>query len=352
MLRFVAFVLAAELAAFATDGAAQSSGHTSHGTLAIGIRVASAGEAGPAYKSFERSLDTAMRSGTRPLDWALAATGSPNPSRTIGASTPRSDGDLFRAAQAEPGDALVQWLVANYADTSTPEGAAHRAAAIEALARIEPDNGAIGMQALADAARGGDADGIDDALAHMAQARRFDDHFVDIVHAWLDVYDRHPPPASLATEAYDAGFVAAFAKAAATAIPAYNPLVLACKPTAGGDVAFSRAPNCTAVGRIMLDRANSLVARSIGFSILKNLGVATDADRAAKRTIAWYYANAMRGTGEDGNARDALAYEADWRRMSDESDVKRNALRRGGLTIEPPAGWDPHASSGDVAVAR
>jgi len=342
MLRFVAFFLALELASFAADGAAQSS----HATLAVGIRIASATEHVP---RFENSLDTAMRSGTRPLDWALAATSSPKPSRTIGATTPRSDGDLFRAAQAAPNDALVQWLVANYADTSTPEGAAHRAAAIDALARIEPDNGAIWMQALAEAARRGDADGVDDALAHMAEARRFDDHFVDVVHAWLDVYERHPAPASFAKDGYDAGFVAAFAKAAATGIPAYNPLILACKPADAGS--FNRTPHCTAVGHLMLDRANALVPRTIGFSILQGLGVATDADRAQKRTIAWYYVNAMRGTGEDGNARDALAYETDWRAMNDEGDVKRNALRRAGLPIEPPADWDPHASA-DLAVAR
>ncbi len=341
MLRFVAFVLALELAAFAADAVAQitgPTGRTAHGTLTAGIRIASAAESGSAYQTFEASLNTAMRSSTRPRDWALAASGSPNPSRTIGAATAHFDGDLFRAAQAAPSDALVQWLVANYGDTGTPEGAARRGAAIEALTRIEPDNGAVWMQALNVAAGAGDDDAVDDALARMAEARRFDDHFVDIVHAWIDVYDRHPPPASLSTDAYDAGFVTAFAKAAATAMPAYQAIVNACKPRAEGS---DRAASCTTAGRVMLERGDTLIARSIGFAILRNLDAATEADRAAKRNLEWYQANVLSGTGENGDARDALAHESDWRRMSDEIDVLKSALRRAGLPTEAPEGWNP-----------
>jgi hypothetical protein len=341
MLRFVAFVLALEFAAFAADAVAQitgPTGRTAHGTLTAGIRIASAAESGSAYQTFEASLNTAMRSSTRPRDWALAASGSPNPSRTIGAATAHFDGDLFRAAQAAPSDALVQWLVANYGDTGTPEGAARRGAAIEALTGIEPDNGAVWMQALNVAAGAGDDDAVDDALARMAQARRFDDHFVDIVHAWIDVYDRHPPPASLSTDAYDAGFVTAFAKAAATAMPAYQAIVNACKPRAEGP---DRAASCTTAGRVMLERGDTLIARSIGFAILRNLDAATEADRAAKRNLEWYQANVLSGTGENGDARDALAHESDWRRMSDEIDVLKSALRRAGLPTEAPEGWNP-----------
>src|SRR6476646_1001200 len=101
MTRFVAFLLALQLAASADELAAQTVGmsdRASHGTLGVGIRIASAGESGSAYQTFEASLYTAMRSGTRPRDWALAATASPEPSRTIGASA-HFDGDLFRAAQ-------------------------------------------------------------------------------------------------------------------------------------------------------------------------------------------------------------------------------------------------------------
>jgi hypothetical protein len=353
MLRFVASILALQLAAFAADCAAQItglSGHTSHGVLGVGIRIASTGEPASAYKTFETSLEAAMRSGTRPLDWALAATGSPKPSRTIGSPTPRADGDLFRAAQAAPNDALVRWLVANYADTSTAEGAAHRAVAIDASKRIEPDNGATWMQALADAERRGDVAAVDDALTQMAQARRFNDHFIDIVHAWVDVYDRHPPPTSL-TDVYDAGFVAAFARAAATAMPGYRVLLETCKPPVTDSTPFEPAASCTAIGHTMLDRGDTLIARSLGFAILRDLGVASDADRTAKRNIEWYVANATHGTGEDGEARDALAHESDWRRMDDEIDVAKSALHRAGLPTEAPEGWTPPHSA-PVASAR
>ena len=347
MLRLVAIVIALELAAFAGDATAQTGGLTgraSHGTLTVGIRIASAGEPGSAYKSFETSLGTAMRSGTRPLDWALAATASPDPSRTIGAASPRADGDLFRAAQAAPNNEVVQWLVANYADTTTPEGAAHRAAAIEALARIEPDNGAAWMQALADAEQRADPGAVDEALMRMSEGRRFDDHFVDVVHAWIDVYDRFPPPVSVSTDdGYDAGFVVAFAKAAATAMPGYQSVIHACKPPAADGAVFERGARCATIGRLMLGHGTSLIARSIGFAVLRNLGAATDADRAEKRTLDWYRANPLEGNGYRTNPRDALAYESDWRRMDDEIDVVKSALHRAGLPTEPPDGWtSPH----------
>ncbi|HEY6894720.1 MAG TPA: hypothetical protein VI258_11170 [Rhodanobacteraceae bacterium] len=346
MPRYFAIVLALQLAAFAANAFAQA-----HASLGVGIRIASAGEAPSAGSKFESALNTALRSGPRPLDWALAATASPQPSRTIGGPTSRSDGDLFRAAQAAPNDALVQWLVANHTDASAPEIAARRAAAIEALTRIEPDNGAAWMQALNQADARGDAAGVDEALTGMAQARRFDDHYIDIAHAWLDVYDRFPPRADLSTDnGYDAGFVAAIAKAAATAQPAYLTVISACKPPSASSRDFERATRCTKIGRAMLDHATTLVARSIGFAILRNLDALTDADRNAKRNIDWYRANPLQGTGYDSNPRDALAYESDWRRMNDEVDIARAALDRAGIPTEAPDGWTPpHAS---VVAAR
>jgi hypothetical protein len=342
MLRLVAIVLSLQLA-FAAECVAQTGagGRASHGAVRVGIRIAAAGEPVSAYQKFEISLNAALRSSTRPRDWALAAASSPDPSRTIGATAIHFDGNLFRAAQAAPSDTLVQWLVANYGDTSTPENASRRAAAIDALTRLEPDNSAAWMQALAAAAQRGDDAAVDDALVRMAEARRFNDHFVDVVHAWIDVYDRHVPPASLSTDAYDAGFVAAFAKAAATALPAYQYVVRACKPSATQRGELERAAPCEALGRTMLQHGDTLIARSIGFAVLRNLDAATDADRAAKRDLDWYSANVLRGTGEDGEARDALAHESDWRRMDDEIDVLKSALRRAGLPTEAPQGWAP-----------
>jgi hypothetical protein len=359
MMRLVAIVIALQLAAFAAESAAQTAGitgRTSHGALRVGIRIAAAGESGSAYRTFESSLDAAMRSDTRPLDWALAATASPKPSRTIGAATPQFDGDLFRAAQAAPNDALVQWLVANHADTSTPDGAAQRAAAVDTLTRIEPDNGAAWMEALADADKRGDANAAGDALTRMAESRRFDDHFVGVVHAWLDVYDRHPPPVEFASDGVGAAFVVGFAKAAATALPAYQSIILACKPPATGDAAFDRAARCTTIGRTMLHHGTTLIARSIGFRVLQKLDTVDDADRAAERDTDWYFAHPIDGKGfaedpRDANPRDLLAYELDWRRMDDEIDVIKSALRRAGVSAEAPEGWTaPHASP--VATAR
>ena len=349
MMRIVALALAFQLGSFAAEPAAQTPGAAAHGALQVGIRIADAGDSGSTYRKFETSLNAAMRSSTRPRDWALAASASPDPSRTIAAGSAHFDGDLFRAAQAAPSDALVQWLVANYGDTSTPENLSRRAAAIDALTRIEPDNGAAWMQALAAGAEARDETAVDDALARMAESRTFNDHFVDVVHAWIDVYDRHPPPAPSPTEAYDAGFVNAMAKAAATALPAYQFVVLACKPPTSADAGFARRAPCTAAGRTMLQRGGTLVARSIGFAVLRNLDEATDADRAANRDLAWYRANILSGTGKEGDVRNALAHESDWRRMDDEIEVVKSALHRAGLPTGAPEGWEPKPQANAVA---
>ena len=101
---------------------------------------------------------------------------------------------------------------------------------------------------------------------------------------------------------------------------------------------------------MMLERGDTLIARSIGFTILRHLDVTTDADRTAKRNLEWYRANISRGTGLDGEARDALAHESDWRRMDDEIEIVRSSLQRAGLPIEPPQRWTPPSRSTSLAA--
>lgn len=328
MLRFVAVVLALSLAATTADAAGEA-----HGTLGVGIRIASTGTSEAAYAKFQASLDTALRSSSHPRDWALAAFSNPHPELTIGAASPTVDGDLFRAQQAAPGDALVQWLVANNAGD-----AAQATAAIDALTRIEPDNAAPWMLALAAATRRGDVAAVDDALARMAESRRFDDHFADTVHAWISVYDRYPPPSAPADESYgyDPGFVAAFAHAAAVAMPSYQHIVAACKPSAEPEIGVHRAQRCEKTGHLMLYRGTTLIARRIGFVLVRNLGVLDDADRAADRDLDWYRFN---GATEEPSIIDALAHEDDWRRLDSEIEVIRNRLRRSHLPTSAPDGW-------------
>ncbi|HET7923685.1 MAG TPA: hypothetical protein VFL30_02240 [Rhodanobacteraceae bacterium] len=335
MLRLVAIVFG--LAALTAESAAET-GAASHGALHVGIRIASSEASNETYAKFQVSLDAAMRSSSHPRDWALAAVTSPDPQRTIGAPGPRYDGDLFRAQQAAPGDALVQWLVANNADRTTPEGEVRVAGAIEALTRIEPDNAAPWMLALQCAVKRGDTEGSGEALARMAESRRFDDHFADVVHAWIDVYDRHPPPSLSIEEStgYDPGFVAAFAHAAAVALPSYQFLVQACKPATGQALEADRRAHCEKAGRLMLQHGTTLIARRIGFVVVRNADALTDADRAAERDLDWYRFNVA---SDEPSIVDALSHEDDWRRLDDEIDVIRNELRRNHLPTAAPDGW-------------
>ena len=213
------------------------------------------------------------------------------------------------------------------------------------------------MLVLDRAARHDDAAGVADALAHMADSQRFDDHFIDTAHAWLEAYDRYPPATPLVDVAdgrtyRTAGFTAAFAKAAAVAMPSYSMLVETCKATrARGDSAA--AAHCATAGRMMLFHGNTLIATHIGFAVLRILDVASEADRAARRDLDWYSANVLKGIGyDDGDAFAARAYESDWRRMDDEIEVIKSALRRAGLPTEAPQGWQSASSTTAVAAAR
>jgi hypothetical protein len=322
-------------------------------------RTTTAGDAARnAWVSYQNTVADALIESDRPRDWMLAANmlvffaedGRNTPSHAS------RDELLERAARSAPDDVLVQWTVAiDRSDNSACVMKTTPDENIEALTQLEPDNAASWMMALTLASKRNNSTLMDDALAHMASSIRYNDHFADTMHAWLEAYDRFPPSSDLLQAADSASelprtttaalqsmisFTSAFAQTTATALPAYQELTTACKPGKSNNDNWQRYAYCEDAGRLMLDKGNTLIARSIGFAILRNLGASTASDQQEKRNLIWY---TEMGVGASGyTSRDyavVAAHESDWRAFDDEIEIAKRGLRRAGLPDEAPVGW-------------
>ncbi|GAA0710745.1 hypothetical protein GCM10009105_12140 [Dokdonella soli] len=318
--------------------------------------TAAADAAQHAWEAYQDTIADALIDSDRPRDWMLAA----NMMRFVGDASAKppqpSRAELLeRAARRAPDDVLVQWMATlDRSGGNTCVAKPVPDENVEALTRLEPDNAASWMMALALASARKNPALVDDALAHMASSARYDDHFADTLHAWIDVYDRFPMPDSILATEFLAptpqtprttsqsmlSSTSALAQAAAIAMPAYHTLITACKPGTGDGDSWQRHAYCEDAGRLMLGKGKTLIARSIGFAVLRNLGRFTAADQQERRNLDWYMHAGIELFGDDGRDADALAaYQVDWRNLDDEIEVIRRALRRAGLPDEAPAGW-------------
>ncbi|HEV7489710.1 MAG TPA: hypothetical protein VGO25_02820 [Rhodanobacteraceae bacterium] len=329
------------------------SGRSQHAELAVGIRINAADDQEATWKAYQASLHRTLAASGTPRNVALAALDAsafPADDR----SPTLQDEPLFRAAMGARDDALVQWLIANRLLGS---GHDTRVDAIVANAtRLEPDNAAVWGLTLALASKRNESAAIDDALAHMAASTRSDEHFADTARAWYEIYERNPFPQwtfANPTDADAAVFVSAMAKAAATALAGYQTLVQTCKPSAEASRNRARAVDCSAIGHLMLYRSTTLLARRIGFVLLRNLGddAVSSEDHALHRNLEWVLFNEA---ATDDSLKDPLAmhaYATDWLKLDDEYDILQRALRRQGVSAEAPSDWQPseHASIAQAA---
>ena len=293
-----------------------------------------------AWQARDAAISKALRRSENPRDQVLGAMPVSGESAQP-AVADDSAALLQRALVQAPEDALVAWLVANRALTSGDDVTAARGA--DALQRLEPDNAASWVPALALASRRPDAAGVDDALAHMAAATRYDDHFGEAVRAWMAVYDRYPLRVAGQVSAGEA-FAAAIAKAGAFALPAYLPFSTACKSREDQPITAQRRANCTAAGRLLLQSGTTLVARSIGSMLLTKPGddALTAEDRATLRQLDWLrHQGAQLLPHDNPDSPELRAYAADWHALGDEVEVITRAQRRAGLATEPPRDWVP-----------
>lgn len=335
------------LAAFGGAPTAEP-GRTQHAELAVGIRINAQDDQAAAWKAHEASVHRALVASGTPRNVALAALDASIVWSDSTSPSPLQDEPLIRAAMGARDDALVQWLIANRLLGSGND--THVDAIVANATRLEPDNAAVWGLAFALAWKRNERAAMDDAIAHMAASTRSDEHFADTVRAWYEVYERNPFPPSMFADPADARsatFVAAMARAAATALASNQWLVQTCKTSANATPNNARATHCAAIGHLMLYHSTTLLARNIGFALLRVLGgdVANSEDKALSRNIEWITLNYAASDLE----KDPLAmraYAADWLNLDDEYEILQRALRRRGVSTEPPSDWQPsdHAS--------
>ncbi len=342
------------LAAFGRPPAAES-GRTQHAELAVGIRINATADAGDSWKAHEAAVHRALVASGAPRNVALAALDASVLWTDHASPPPLQDEPLIRAAMAARDDALVQWLIANRllgAGNYT-----HVDAIVANATHLEPDNAAVWGLAFALASKRNEPAAIDAALAHMAASTRSDEHFADTLRAWYEIYERNPFPRSMfanPAEADAATFVAAMAHTAATALAGYQTLVQACKPSADATLNTVRATDCAAIGHLMLYRSTTLLARRIGFALLRNLGgdLPSSEDRAFDRNFEWVFLNDTAAAGSlEHDSLAMRAYATDWLNFDDEYEIMQRDLRRRGLSAEAPSDWQPseHASIAQAA---
>lgn len=308
-----------------------------------------------AWQSYQSAIADALIASNRPRDWALAANMLLFSDSSSGQT--RSDrGELLeRAARDAPDDVLVQWMAAlEHVGASGSVAIPAQDESIQALIRLQPDNAASWMMGLALALKRNDPTLAENAIAHMASSVRYDDHFADTLHAWLDVTDRFPlpnsalalsfkqdaPDASQETLQSIAGFTSALAQAAAMAATGYQSLSTYCKPGKDNNGHWPRDAYCEDTGRLMLDKGKTLIARLIGFAVLRNLNRITATDQQERNNLNWYMDRMLEASGYKSMHSAAIeAYQADWRNLDDEIAVIKRALRRAGLPDAAPTGW-------------
>ncbi len=313
--------------------------------------------AGAAYRNYMGSLMHSLRTSADARDRALATTMSftvdffdthePTPADRV------MRGAMLRgAAEAAPDDALVQWFWASASledsgcNASSP--CPHR---VEAAARLQPDNGSAWLPVFNAAWRVNDIPAAESALAQMAHATRFDEQMGTALKAWMDVYRRYPMPKSvIVKDSSDAmaddqsrNFTSSMAWAAATAIPAYDPLVKACSREKHPEASALRFHDCAQVGRLMLMQSTTLIGRQIGRALLRVSGQATAADIANARVVDWQYEQLkMLAAAQAGHeSADLKTAAADWLNTGDEIKTLQRRMQRAGIPLTPPADWQP-----------
>ena len=277
---------------------------------------------------------------------------------------------LRRAAQMAPRDPLVQriWARASTAASGcqSDDSCVGRA---EAEARLEPDNAAAWEPVVAAAMRNHDLPNAERALARMAIATRYDDHFGEAALAFRAIYRQFPAPeappglrASAETNPWMEFPTTAeshqerYAKDAAEFFLAGmvedeeandQPLGL-CTKEALRTASRQRAMDCAGIGRLLMRNGDS-----VGLFYIADTGFDTEEDRERARMLDWQIWMEDEAGSRPGNSF-ALRlghWFSDLEETGNAHEADRRALTRRGIPLKPTAGWtpDPDGMRGDSA---
>ena len=292
--------------------------------------------AGRAYWTW---LTSQLAASASPRERAFAARGSVVDGRAGG------DAALRAAAQAAPGDVLVQMLW-----STIGKGAGDR---VRAWERVEPRNGFARMTSFQETQESGDDRAIDAEIARIAAAERYDDHFVEFWRGYRKAIAARPMPVVVA-ESFQPGSAkasgAAAARDQASAVMAMGSAVALPLPMAALSRACRRADHpqldpkrfedCARIGRGIMASDSSVISKMMGSALVRMSGLEDDADRQARRALDWRQAVAAKAV-DDRRPGSLAAYFADLDATGSETRAQELAMSRDGFALDPPADWKP-----------
>lgn len=315
-----------------------------------------------AWQRYQHSVGEALALGDDPRERALA-------SLVLRVSTfsfradPASATALVRASQDAPDDAMAQWIALRSADGVRSTGGQ---AAMRRLRHLEPDNAAVWIEDLNDAAMRHDAKAVDEALYRLATSSRFNLHHGELIAALSTAYARHPSAefadsmAAVSQEIPSEAlpFTAAMTVVSMYDLPAFQHIVEECRAKRGES--FARASDCGAIGHLMAAHSDTTLAARIGYAVLRVSGNYSAQDAAAARGDEWVqrkFMAALGGTGssdhDDPFGPGILEFERDWATTGNESVAMRRTLERAGVPVVPPDDWtDDLAAPADADRAK
>lgn len=263
------------------------------------------------------------------------------------AADSKHGGDAIAAlAEANAANIRIQWMIAGASGQNIPVET--RATAIATVQQAEDDNAAAWALSLElpSAATGELADTL---LQRMAASTRFDFHMMYGVSAYLEAVRQRPaPPEMMASfsvgetvSADLAAKVGALSMAYAGTTIAPMGVTRACKPSKDAAMKPARRDACIAVGRLLVQKAPTLIAMRFGESILRQLDALDAADTERTRRVMWWQSMSY---DELTSGHVDMTYVDEFIASGNEIDALRHYAESRGKS-EPPAGWKPRRTT-------
>jgi hypothetical protein len=274
---------------------------------------------------------------------------------TLHATTPGEKEAVGRqlrdAAAGSPGDALVQHLVSIAAGEGAgcPENG--NCPALRAAAVAEPDNAMAWVRAID--FRGPEDPDFDVLIVKAAQARRFDDHFVEAVEAWEKILRAQPMPRELLLEFLATGEKTSDVPSnpdAASKLYAESyagpfdfletRLDRSCARAASPRAPESRFEACARVGRRMLREGSSPLTQMQGYDTIP-ADLRTQDDEARDLDLSWRLYQGVELGGSSFTSAEAIAHFRDLVASGSDARADELQLERFGISPKAPKDWKP-----------
>ena len=247
---------------------------------------------------------------------------------------------MARAVPMAPDDTFVQWRAANAGNywNSSCGPVERPEAEVANLIRLESDNAAAWVYAVALASAIGDQDGVDSALSRLAVAPRADDHFIELWRMWTSVYKAMPDlvkasPFASATDAPNAEF-AAYMRARGGTGSAAQSLRTVCTIDAG-ERTWQRLGWCADAGRKLAADGGSLALREEGLELLAAIGDRSEETARSRRQLDWLSDHAI----TPDMRTDAASTSSDWDGARTQVEAIERRLARLGEPLQAPEAW-------------